>query len=117
MFLSIDLLTLEPNKFNVTVLYKCASCVSPVGIKDDGTIVLVMVSQKSNMVTSTSTSGMSLFELADFLKNLGVEKALNLDGGSSSSLYYQGQSFYGKIDTDGKAVRRPVKSFLILGKS
>jgi hemoglobin/transferrin/lactoferrin receptor protein len=29
MFVSIDLLTLEPNKFNVTVLYKCASCVSP----------------------------------------------------------------------------------------
>jgi hypothetical protein len=32
MFVSIDLLTLEPNKFNVTVLYKCASCVSPVFI-------------------------------------------------------------------------------------
>jgi starvation-inducible outer membrane lipoprotein len=92
-----------------------ANARTALGIKDDGTIVLVMVSQKPNMVTSTS--GMSLFELADFLKNLGVEKALNLDGGSSSSLHYQGQSFYGKIDTDGKAVRRPVKSFLILGKS
>jgi hypothetical protein len=92
-----------------------ANARTALGIKDDGTIVLVMVSQKSNMVTSTS--GMSLFELADFLKNLGVEKALNLDGGSSSSLHYQGHSFYGKIDTDGKAVRRPVKSFLILGKS
>ncbi len=84
------------------------------GIKNDGTIVLVMVSQKPNMTNSTSVSGMSLFELANFLKNLGVEKALNLDGGSSSSLYYEGQSFYGKIDADGKAVRRPVKSFLIL---
>jgi hypothetical protein len=41
MFVSIDLLTLEPNKFNVTVLYKCASCVSPV-IKRDSRVVGVV---------------------------------------------------------------------------
>jgi Phosphodiester glycosidase len=84
------------------------------GIKNDGTIVLVMVAQKANMTNSSSISGMSLFELANFLKNLGVEKALNLDGGSSSSLYYEGQSFYGKFDADGKPIQRSVKSFLIL---
>lgn len=31
--------------------------------------------------------GMSLLELAEFLKDIGCEQALNLDGGSSSALY------------------------------
>lgn len=82
-----------------------------IGITSDGSILWVMVAQKPENPT---TSGMSLPELAKFMKSLGVEKAMNLDGGSSSSFYYKGQTFYGKVDSKGKWVKRPVKSVLLV---
>lgn len=82
-----------------------------VGITSDGSLLWVMVSQKPENPT---TSGMSLPELAKFIKSLGVEKAMNLDGGSSSSFYYKGQTFYGKVDSKGSWVKRPVKSVLLV---
>jgi len=57
---------------------------------------------------------MSLQSLAGFMKTKGVEKAMNLDGGSSSSLYYQGKTFYGKVDDKGNQLRRLVKSVLLV---
>lgn len=85
---------------------------SAVGIANDGsTIILAMAAQKPNVAIN---SGMSLEELAGFLKNLGVEKAMNLDGGSSASFYYNGETFYGKVGEDGNLIRRPVKSILVV---
>jgi len=84
---------------------------SAVGIADDGSIVLVMIAQKPEY---PNKSGMSLAELATFLKSLGVKKAMNLDGGSSSSLYFRGKTFYGKVNSKGNLVKRPVKSALIV---
>jgi exopolysaccharide biosynthesis protein len=46
-----------------------------------------------------------LTALADFMKTLGVEKAMNLDGGSSSSFYYDGKTFYGKVDDAGESAK------------
>ena len=85
-----------------------------VGITRDGSIVLVMVAQKPK---APKNSGISLPALADFLKSLGVQKAMNVDGGNSSSLYYNGKSFYGKVDLDGNFIKRPVKSVLIVHES
>ena len=84
---------------------------SAVGITGDGSILLVMVAQKSD---SPTNSGMSVQELAEFMKNLGVEKAMNLDGGSSASFYYKGESFYGKMNDQGSLVKRPVLSVLLI---
>nr|WP_232229362.1 phosphodiester glycosidase family protein [Crinalium epipsammum] len=84
---------------------------SAVGITDDGSIVLVMVAQKPE---SPNKSGMSLTALANFMKSLGVKKAMNLDGGSSSSIYFRGKTFYGKASNKGSFVKRPVKSVLIV---
>lgn len=84
---------------------------SAVGITHDGDIVLVMVAQMS---TSPTTSGLSLTALADFLKTLGVEKAMNLDGGSSASFYYNGKTFYGKVDEQGNSIKRNVLSVLLV---
>lgn len=81
-----------------------------VGITRDGNLIWAMVARKPGV----STAGMSLLELADFLKALGVEQAMNLDGGSSSSLYYQGKTFYGKVNEAGNLVRRPIKSVLLV---
>ncbi|ARV63190.1 hypothetical protein BZZ01_23270 [Nostocales cyanobacterium HT-58-2] len=85
-----------------------------VGITSDGNIVLVMIAQKPGVPRN---SGMSLPVLADFMKSLGIEKAMNLDGGSSSSLNYNGKTFYGKVDSEGNPVKRPVKSVLIVEES
>ncbi|BAY98542.1 hypothetical protein NIES37_24930 [Tolypothrix tenuis PCC 7101] len=85
---------------------------SAVGITDDGNIVLLMVAQKPNV--RLAKSGMTLSELADFMKTLGVKKAMNLDGGSSSSLYYNGKTVYGKLNIVRKPIQRPVKSVLLV---
>ncbi|MDZ8025927.1 MAG: phosphodiester glycosidase family protein [Nostoc sp. DedQUE11] len=82
-----------------------------VGITHDGSIVLIMVAQKSSV---GGNSGIPLPALADLMKTLGAEKAMNLDGGSSSSLYYKGKTFYGKIDLEGNSIKRPVKSVLLV---
>ena len=84
---------------------------SAIGIKDNGDIVLAMVEQKPS---ASGSSGMSLPQLADFLSTLGVTKAMNLDGGSSSSLYYEGQTFYGRLDREGNKIKRPIKSVLLV---
>jgi hypothetical protein len=84
---------------------------SAIGITSKGEIVWAMVAQQS------AASGLTLPELAQFLRSLGVEKALNLDGGTSSALYYQGKTIYGKVDVNGQPTGRPVKSVLILKKN
>lgn len=81
-----------------------------IGITRDRSIIWVMVAQKLEV----RKSGMSLPALAQFMKSLGVEQAIGLDGGSSSALYYEGKTFYGKVNAQGKTVKRPIKSVLIL---
>ncbi|HEY9597509.1 MAG TPA: phosphodiester glycosidase family protein [Cyanophyceae cyanobacterium] len=84
---------------------------SAIGITHDGNILWVMVAQKQG---GSHSSGMSLQELADFMKNQGVEKAMNLDGGSSSSFYYKDKTLYGKVDENGNLVQRKVLSVLLV---
>ncbi|MGD1855649.1 MAG: phosphodiester glycosidase family protein [Leptolyngbyaceae cyanobacterium] len=87
---------------------------SAIGIKHDGTLVWMMVAQ------TEPSGGLTLAELAEFMAGLGIQKALNLDGGSSSSLYTdlagdaQSQVYYGRLDQAGQSVQRPVKSVLLL---
>lgn len=81
-----------------------------IGLTHDRALLWVMVAQKPGI----DGSGMTLPELAAFLKTLDVKEAMNLDGGSSSSLYYEGKTVYGKLDASGKPVMRPVKSVLLV---
>jgi exopolysaccharide biosynthesis protein len=46
------------------------------------------------------------------MSSLGAVKAMNLDGGSSASLYYNGRAIYGRVDQAGKKIIRPIKSIL-----
>lgn len=85
---------------------------SAIGITSNGSIVLVMAAQKPD---SPGNSGMSLQALTTFMQErLGVEQALNLDGGSSSALFYQGKTVYGKVDQEGKPLQRAVKSVILV---
>ncbi len=83
---------------------------SAVGLRSDGTVLLFMVAQRE-----ATGSGMTLAEFATFMQAQGVEQALNLDGGSSSSLVFEGEAVYGRLDAEGEPVRRPVKSVLVVG--
>ncbi len=85
-----------------------------VGITRDGSVILVMVAQKP---LAPANSGISLPALADLMKTLGADQAMNLDRGSSSSLYYNGKTFYGKVDLEGNFIKRPVKSVLLVQKN
>jgi len=87
---------------------RSANARSAVGIKADGSIVLAMVAQKPDI----SPTGMTLDELADVLADQGVTQALNLDGGSSSTLLYEGTVHYGRLTSGGETIQRPVKSIV-----
>lgn len=87
---------------------RSANARSAVGLTAEGGVVLVMAAQ----VPGVSPSGMTMAEMAEFLGDRGVVKALNLDGGSSSTLVYQGTTHYGRLNAEGDRVQRPVKSIL-----
>jgi len=57
--------------------------------------------------------GLTLAEMSEFATSLGIVKLLNLDGGSSSSLRIAGQVFYGRADSNGNPIERPVKSVIV----
>lgn len=84
---------------------------SAIGLTPDGTVVLVMAAQRADV---SDRSGLSLVELADVMASLDVAQALNLDGGSSSSLHYDGTTYYGRLDPDNNVIRRSVKSVLLV---
>ncbi|WP_414756709.1 phosphodiester glycosidase family protein [Anabaena sp. CCY 9910] len=93
------------------LLSKQLNARTAVGITSEGSIILVMVAQKPS---KPKNSGISLVQLADLMKKLGASAAMNLDGGSSSSLYYNGKAFYGKFDLQGNPIKRKVKSVLLV---
>lgn len=113
-------LTLEQEGFLVldrgTVIrdslsYQRPNARTAIGLFPNGDLLWVMVEQKPD---APDTSGLSLPALADFLKSMGVTKAMNLDGGGSSSLYFNDQTIYGDIDASGNPVERPVHSVLLI---
>ena len=84
---------------------------SAVGLMADGTVVFAIATQLHNVDVAT---GLTLPEMADFLNRLGVQKALNLDGGSSTGLYFAGQRYLGHLDQAGEPIERSVKSILVI---
>ncbi|HEY9687657.1 MAG TPA: phosphodiester glycosidase family protein [Coleofasciculaceae cyanobacterium] len=84
---------------------------SAVGLTEQGDVILVMGAQDP---AKPKNSGFNLQEMASLLKSRGAVKALALDGGSSSGIWYQGKPFYGKFNADASPVKRPVKSVLMV---
>lgn len=84
---------------------------SAIALKEDGSIMLFMVAQRWD------AQGMTLVELAEFAESLDATELLNLDGGSSSALYYDGQTHLGRLDANGNPVNRPVKSVIVVGQN
>ncbi len=95
---------------------------SALAICPDGTLLLIMVAQRANLPNSGQingqiATGMTLAELTEFATSLGATQLLNLDGGSSSSLYYDGQTHLGRLDAEGQPIQRPVKSVIMITRN
>ena len=64
---------------------------------------------------TTESPGLTLYELACFMKELGVVTAYNLDGGGSSTMYYDG-SVVNNPTTNGKKIsEREVSDIVYIG--
>ena len=82
---------------------------SAIALHPDGNLSLIMAAQRSD-----GARGLTLAELADFAKSIGATQLLNLDGGSSSSLYYDGQVHLARLNGEGNPIQRPVKSVIVV---
>lgn len=61
------------------------------------------------------SEGMSLYELAEFMESLGVTEAYNLDGGGSSTMYFNGEVINNPT-TNGKSIEeRSVSDIVYIG--
>lgn len=59
---------------------------SAIGQTSDGTIIFVVIEGRS-----TSSVGATLYDLQEIMQDYGAYNAANLDGGGSSTLYYEGE--------------------------
>ncbi len=80
-----------------------------IGIIDENHYIIVV----SDGRTSKS-QGLSLYELAEVMKSYGVKTAYNLDGGGSSTLYFNGQVI-NKPTTNGNISERAVSDIVYIG--
>ncbi len=81
-----------------------------IGVIDDLHYVFVV----SDGRTSAS-EGLSLSELAEFMQSLGVQTAYNLDGGGSSTMYFNG-SLINNPTTNGNSIKeRSVSDIVYIG--
>lgn len=61
------------------------------------------------------SEGLSLYELAEFMESLGVETAYNLDGGGSSTMYFNGQVVNNPTTTGNSIKEREVSDIVYIG--
>ena len=82
-----------------------------IGIIDENHYVFVV----SDGRTSES-AGLSLNELAEFMDGLGVETAYNLDGGGSSTMYFNGKVVNNPTTGGSTTKERSVSDIVYIGK-
>lgn len=81
-----------------------------IGIVDDLHYVFVVSDGRTD-----ESAGVSLSELAEFMKELEVETAYNLDGGGSSTMYFNGEVINNPT-TSGRSIKeRSVSDIVYIG--
>ncbi len=81
-----------------------------IGYIDEGHYVFVV----SDGRTSTS-EGLSVYQLAEFMESLGVETAYNLDGGGSSTMVFNGEVINNPTTSGNKIKERSVSDIVYFG--
>lgn len=81
-----------------------------IGIIDENHYVFVVADGRTS-----ENEGLSLYELAEFMESLGVTTAYNLDGGGSSTMYFNGQ-IINSPTTNGHSIKeRSVSDIVYIG--
>ena len=80
-----------------------------IGIIDENHYIIIV----SDGRTSES-QGLSLYEMAEVMKSYGVKTAYNLDGGGSSTMYFNSQVI-NKPTTNGNISERAVSDIVYIG--
>ena len=81
-----------------------------IGIIDENHYIIVV----SDGRTSES-KGLSLYQMAEVMKSYGVKTAYNLDGGGSSTLYFNGQVINKPTTVGNKISERSVSDIVYIG--
>lgn len=81
-----------------------------IGIIDENHYIIVV----SDGRTSES-KGLSLYQMAEVMKSYGVKTAYNLDGGGSSTLYFNGQVINKPTTVGNKISERAVSDIVYIG--
>ena len=66
---------------------------------------------------TSESAGLSLYELANFMKSLGATNVYNLDGGGSSTMVFQGEVVNNPTTNGNKISERAVSAILYIGKN
>ena len=81
-----------------------------IGIIDTNHYVFVVSDGRTN-----ESVGLSLYELATFMKKLGCTTAYNLDGGGSSTMYFNGEIINNPTTTGKKIGERSISDIVYVG--
>ena len=81
-----------------------------IGIIDDLHYVFVVSDGRTN-----ESEGLSLYELAGFMQSLGAVTAYNLDGGGSSTMYFNGKVINNPTTNGNKMSERGVSDIVYIG--
>ncbi len=80
-----------------------------IGMTDAGHYLFVVSDGRSD-----ESEGLSLYELADFMKSLGANTAYNLDGGGSSTMYFNGEVINNPTTTGNSSKERSVSDIVYI---
>ncbi len=81
-----------------------------IGIIDDLHYVFVVSDGRTN-----ESEGLSLYELAEFMQTIGTKTAYNLDGGGSSTMYFNGKVINNPTTNGNKISERGVSDIVYIG--
>lgn len=81
-----------------------------IGIIDELHYVFVVSDGRTD-----ESEGLSLYELAEFMESLGVTTAYNLDGGGSSTMYFNGRVVNNPTTTGNSIKEREVSDIVYIG--
>ena len=81
-----------------------------IGIIDANHYVFVVSDGRTD-----ESEGLSLYQLAEFMRSLGVKCAYNLDGGGSSTMYFMGEVINQPTTTGNSIKERSVSDIVYIG--
>lgn len=106
---------IENGEVSVSKNYEVAKAMNSnprtaIGIIDNLHYVFVVSDGRTN-----ESEGLTLYQLADFMKELGAKTAYNLDGGGSSTMYFNGNVVNNPTTNGNRISERSVSDIVYIG--